>query len=68
MPLVVQGSLLGVAAALLGLLGLYSICWLSDSLPLQLSFLSPRATAAIVLSGLFSGATGGYLAARRLLR
>lgn len=68
LPLMLEGSTLGIVSSILGLIALYLIWHISLKLPIKTQFISTQSIIAMPLVGLFSGFTAGYLMTRRLLR
>jgi cell division protein FtsX len=66
-PFMVEGGLLGLVSACVGLLVLYLLWRLALPLPWQLTFISTISIIAIPLSGLLAGLTASYFAVRGAL-
>ena len=65
-PAVLEGALLGAGGALLGLLLLYLLYLLIETLPLMTSFIGLRSIMTLPLAGLLAGVTSSYFALRRV--
>jgi cell division transport system permease protein len=67
MPLLVEGSALGLLSGILGIIVLYFLWLAAKSLPIHPEFVSASSMVAVPLAGLFSGLTASYVVVRRLL-